>query len=477
MITNTSISSSIRNAQPKVESLIRKFDEYGLSQDSLIDEEFIKKFLDTNTNNQLEPNVINKLIDTLNFTENNKITVANFINGYIEFEKNMNIRAGVIKDKVSAEQKNYDDCQEKLREYQNEALDEEGLCENAEITITLDRIEMYEDINDIQKMIIEFDYNGQQESVEFDINNNIHDLNHVIKFKPKHKKDTLDIKLYSEDYDNQRKLLGLNSTELEPQETQSEYSMNIEFKQDIKDSNISARIEASILFYYSDYKNYEDELNEAENKLNKIQNNYNKLLKIINTIKKLYGLSEIPNDTEPLYEEEISTGRPQIDRNNTALRSKLRKEPKNETKSEPYINTNKNNSNCGFLDVKNTLQQPVQNNNGLYMTLGLIALSGLSAVYKNDFINGLLGTTLYAYYKKELAFTKVKLPNALFWFCIGAIVFNVVWFLLNFNKSSIEYEDNGLRIFTLILTVLISVLEGIIAFSLKNTAKKNDQFV
>lgn len=464
-----SMSSSHANERPKVETLIEKFNEMELNQDDMITKDNVVQFMKKNMSSKerYDPQFIDRMCEAIGFNEQDEIPVSDFINGYIEYEKAMNDRQRKAQDNVQKEQNNYDELEDKCREYQHENLNEDGLCENSKIVIRLHNIEMNEIIQDMKNIYMVITYRDFEKEIKFKTAEYSQKIGETIQLKPVNRSDPINIEIKTKDFNKNVKSIGKYSFTLEDQREQDEFAMKIEVPGLEDEKEILATINANILFYFSDYRYYDKQKGISEKRLDTLKDVLSKLTKIVKQMNSVYEKPQLIEQEPP------------------KKKSELRGRGKHELDFPPPEDTNLG-SNNQFIDnsasyqalpLKQTSKKKVFDTKKLlrYCAPILLGLSVIAALYNADFINGVLAVLLWCYSRDEAITSRINNAKILGIFDAVALGYNLIWFLLNMFKKSEIYEDNTLRIICLIVTIIMFVLEAILAFILFRTKKQGEK--
>ncbi|MCQ2819472.1 MAG: hypothetical protein MJ252_19590 [archaeon] len=494
-----SSQSSHMQSGPKVESLLKELEKDGFFSNSNLTEKDIKNFLErhSNTKSGFDKKILKNLLESLEFNEDGEIPVSDFIDGYLGMEAEMRSNAKGTMAKIAEQEKNYEECTNNCRRYQQEKLNKEGFCENAKIEFTIKDIKMNEIIQDMKKVFLTLKYGNNQQEMEFKPGEDYEDnplKGKKITFRPKKKDDPFQIIMKAIDEKGKERDLGAQEFKLDTQESQEEYDISIEIP-GLEDESIPlASINAKILFYYSDFLYYEDQKKKSEKILDKLRNRLLGINKVINSMNKIYGL-DLP---EPQGLPTVSQYRENFEEESNKDQSKPEDVRRGGNKRGPsenpneMIDSNYYNSNAEF--IPNALEQNLpkerqfreieeENYTGEIdkekpssddllkkLSYVLLGTSIISCLYKPDLINGLLGVFLYLYSTGIFNLPFLRNKKYLLGYDIGAIVYNLVWFFMNLKKKE-GYEDNGLRITSEVLTAITAAVEGFIAYSLTKNKK------
>ena len=287
----------------KIEALFNGFIKEGYDSNSKINQTELVQYLNNNSSEGKFDEVIsNKLFQILNFDSENLISIKDFISGYIQFEEDIRNNVEELNIKLKKVQKEYDELVEKCKKYKEEKINSEGLCENAKIYGEITDIDIQKKMKGIKEIIIKVIFNDKSEEFHFqlgDINNKEID-NKKFEFKPTSRKDYFEFimqGLNNKDkiFDIGRKVFPLTDVD------QEEYLVQIIVPEIENEEKIAAYINAKIILYWNDYKEYEKQKIKIQKKLNKLIIAVNKAKDYLKKIREIFGkLSFNDNDNNKL---------------------------------------------------------------------------------------------------------------------------------------------------------------------------------
>ena len=275
----------------KIEALFNGFIKEGYDSNSKINQTELVQYLNNNSSEGKFDEVIsNKLFQILNFDSENLISIKDFISGYIQFEEDIRNNVEELNIKLKKFQKEYDELVEKCKKYKEEKINSEGLCENAKISGEITDIDIQKKMKGIKEIIIKVIFNDKSEEFHFqlgDINNKEID-NKKFEFKPTSRKDYFEFimqGLNNKDkiFDIGRKVFPLTDVD------QEEYLVQIIVPEIENEEKIAAYINAKIILYWNDYKEYEKQKIKIQKKLNKLMIAINKANNYLKKIREIFG--------------------------------------------------------------------------------------------------------------------------------------------------------------------------------------------
>jgi len=492
--------------QKKLEALMNAFSELDMDFNKDLSKEEILDFLDKRCQKQFDRTLANRLFEILDLNNNNSISVEEFMKGYLNFENDIKKKAEELNQKISKEKINYNAIDNECKKYQQEKLNEEGLSEKALITVHIDNVEMKEEIEGIDRITIKIEYNEQSQETTFKAGA-LNEINQRLEFKPTSRKDKLFFIMYVINSQNEEYEIGKKEFDLENIDSQEEYEVKIIIP-DLNDKNKEiAHIQTRIIFFWSDYKLYEDQRNICENKIIKYENTLKKSNFYLQELNEPYGninflsrmASNIDNNIMNYenngYNDEIND-----DNNRFKIRSKLNKEnPMDEFNNNNkdiyttdlcknyYENLNFPNKNSTFAKNESLIQRFFKRKITYddcikYLSILNSILGMLNSFYKNDFPNSLGGLltlffTYFALANKNSNSTLNIFKNLLYclYFLIG---YDLVWILLNFGNcingidQYTQGNENGILRWSMFVTFLNEILKCGIVYSILGEKNK-----
>ena len=255
----------------KIEALFNGFIKEGYDSNSKINQTELVQYLNNNSSEGKFDEVIsNKLFQILNFDSENLISIKDFISGYIQFEEDIRNNVEELNIKLKKFQKEYDELVEKCKKYKEEKINSEGLCENAKISGEITDIDIQKKMKGIKEIIIKVIFNDKSEEFHFQLG----DINEFI-MQGLNNKDKI--------FDIGRKVFPLTDVD------QEEYLVQIIVPEIENEEKIAAYINAKIILYWSDYKEYEKQKIKIQKKLNKLMIAVNKANNYLKKIREIFG--------------------------------------------------------------------------------------------------------------------------------------------------------------------------------------------
>ena len=266
------MSESDEIQKAKIDSLFKGFanDEYNPS--NKLDQTELIKYLNTHSSSgKYEEVLSNKLFQVLSFDSDNKISIIDFISGYLQFEEDIKKNAEKLNIKLSEKQKTYDELVEKCKRYKEEQLNSEGLSENAKVSGEITEVDIKRKLKGIKEIIIKVIFNDKKEEFHFqigDINNS--QMEHKkFEFKPTSRKDHFEFIMQGLNDKDKSFDIGSKVFPLTDVDTQEEYLVQIVVPEIDDEEKIAAYIKAKIILYWSNinitkYKESKRKINYRE---------------------------------------------------------------------------------------------------------------------------------------------------------------------------------------------------------------------
>ena len=277
----------------KIDSLVTFFTSSGYkSNNRLGQSEFIICLNKRSSSGRFDQDLSNKLFQVLGLDDSTTITIEEFINGFLIFEEDIRKNAEILNIRYNKEQEIYNQLCEQYRIYKEEQLNEEGLCENARIYGQITEIDIKKKLEGIKEIIIKVVYNEKAEELHFkigDINNSTEMENKKFEFIPKSRKDKFEFIMKGLNDRNQIFDIGSKVFPLNEVYSYEEYKVQIIVPEIENEEQAAAYINAKILLYWNDCKDFEQQIRKAESKLNKLRKALDKAEYYLNIIREIYG--------------------------------------------------------------------------------------------------------------------------------------------------------------------------------------------
>ena len=282
---------SLEIKKAKIDSLVAGFFKTGYKSTSNINQSELIQFLNRRSSSgKFDPIISGKLFEVLSLDAMSTITVEEFINGFLQFEEEIQKNAEDFSIKLSKEEEIFSQMENDFKKYK-ESLTADGLCENAKVSGEITEIDIQKKLEGIKEIIIKIIYNEKNEELHFkmgDISSN--ELEHkTFEFKPTSRKDHFEFIMKGINDRNQEFDIGKKIFDLSDINSHEEYLVQIVVPEIDNEEIIAAFIKAKIVVFWSDYKMYEKQKKKAENKLKKLTIAKNKAEEYLKKIREIYG--------------------------------------------------------------------------------------------------------------------------------------------------------------------------------------------
>ena len=282
---------SLEIKKAKIDSLVAGFFKTGYKSTSNINQSELIQILNRRSSSgKFDPIISGKLFEVLSLDAMSTITVEEFINGFLQFEEEIQKNAEDFSIKLSKEEEIFSQIENDFKKYK-ESLTADGLCENAKVSGEITEIDIQKKLEGIKEIIIKIIYNEKNEELHFkmgDISSN--ELEHkTFEFKPTSRKDHFEFIMKGINDRNQEFDIGKKIFDLSDINSHEEYLVQIVVPEIDNEEIIAAFIKAKIVVFWSDYKTYEKQKKKAENKLKKLTIAKNKAEEYLKKIREIYG--------------------------------------------------------------------------------------------------------------------------------------------------------------------------------------------
>ena len=320
-------SKEIKKA--KIDLLFEGFTNKGYNSNDKLDQKKLIEYLNDRSNiDKFDKVLSDKLFQILSLDSENSISIEDFISGYLQFEEDIKKNVKELNEKLEEKQKIYNELAEKCKNYKEENLNSEGLCENAKVYGEITEIDIKRKLKGIKEIIIKVIYNDKSEEFHFEIgditNNNME--HKKFEFKPTSRNDHFEFIMQGITHKDDIFDIGSKVFPLDDIDTQEEYLVQI-IVPDINDEKqIAAYINAKIILYWSDYKYYKKQKRKVESKIKKLIIALNKANDYLKKVIEIYGdLSKRKEKIDDITDEKINQ-RNKEDKNENELNNEGNKQ-------------------------------------------------------------------------------------------------------------------------------------------------------
>ena len=299
-------------SKQKIESLVNAFQSYGKDLTASLTKNDICNFLDSKTKdpNGFNHKLLNKLFEQMEMPPNQTITVQQFIQDYVQYDTNIQSNAASLLNQIQTEKNNYNTIKQRYNNYRATRLNNEGIADNATITVTITDVNLQKQLDDIKLIIINIQYNDTERNTQFitgeDQRNRKH-LQEQFVFTPRSKKDKFIYVLKGRNASDEEFLIGKKHIDLGTVDKNDKYEIEVEIPEIDDINTIIAYVKTEINFYWNDNAIYDEQLLTSEKKVNKLTKGYEQFETYLNQLNEPYINNNINNEHQelPLIEEQM----------------------------------------------------------------------------------------------------------------------------------------------------------------------------
>ena len=269
----------------KIDSLISGFSKAGFDVESKINQDELKKYLDSHSSSGKFEQVLSyKLIQVLSLDKEDSISIEDFISGFLQFEEDIKNNSEDLKKKLIEENEIY----KKLLEEKPENSEKN---EDAKVFGEITDIDIRRKLKGIKEIIIKVVFNDKNKEFHFKLGDKDNsDIEFKkFEFKPTSRNDHFEFIMQG--ITNKDKIfeIGKKVFPLNDVKSSEEYLVQIEVPENEDETKVAAYINAKIILYWNDM-NYEQRKKMQEIKIKKLN------IAIKNAEKYLRNLREIYSD-------------------------------------------------------------------------------------------------------------------------------------------------------------------------------------
>ena len=158
---NNSINSDTgsrldESSKQKIQALVSAFQSFGKELTHTLNKNDIYTCLDSKTKdpNGFNRKLLNKLFEQMEMPPNQTITVQQFIQDYVQYDNNIQSNAASLLNQIQTEKNNYNTIKQRYNNYRATRLNNEGIADNATITVTITDVNLQKQLDDIKLIII-----------------------------------------------------------------------------------------------------------------------------------------------------------------------------------------------------------------------------------------------------------------------------------------------------------------------------------
>ena len=274
----------------KFSSLLRAFQDFGYESSAKTGQREFRLFLNKKSSSgNFDSLLCDKLFEVLNIEENSKISIEEFIQGFLIFEEEVSRNAESFRIKLAKEQEIYNKILRQCQLYKAEKLNAEGFADNAKIYGEITDIDIKKKLEGIKELIIVVVFNNKKEELHFKIGDPSLNLKKSFEFKPTSKKDHFEFIMKGVNEKGAEFGIGSKIFPLDDIASQEEYFVQIIVPEIDNPEKIASYINATIILYTSDYKYYESLRRKQEKRLRKYKNACSKAEEYLKYVRDIYG--------------------------------------------------------------------------------------------------------------------------------------------------------------------------------------------
>ena len=367
----------------KIDSLISGFSKAGFDVESKINQDEIKKYLDSHSSSGKFEQVLSyKLIQVLSLDKEDSISIEDFISGFLQFEEDIKNNSEDLKKKLIEENEIY----KKLLEEKPENSEKN---EDAKVFGEITDIDIRRKLKGIKEIIIKVVFNDKNKEFHFKLGDKDNsDIEFKkFEFKPTSRNDHFEFIMQG--ITNKDKIfeIGKKVFPLNDVKSSEEYLVQIEVPENEEETKVAAYINAKIILYWNDM-NYEQRKKMQKIKIKKLNIAIKNAEEYLRNLREIYSdkkkkqkkrnyIVEFNNTKEVLLKVEFNNEKniPQkveenkeikqeeikveenlvnINTNNDNNNANQINEEYNEINIDDYINSNNANNNINYEEYQTT---------------------------------------------------------------------------------------------------------------------------
>lgn len=274
----------------KCETLYKGFSDMGLNMSSEIDKYQLISYLNKRSKfGEFDKNLFDALCSQLGLNDYNKISVENFIDGFVQLDDAIFDNAIKFIKTKAHDTLIHNKLEEICRNYRTEKLNSEGLSDKAMVTIKITDVDISRKLEGIEGIIIRVVYNGEEQKIIFNLGGGETHLNEMMKFRPLSRNDQFEFIMEGINGRHQIFKIGSKVFQLQNIKSVEEYKVEITIPEINDYDNIVAHIFANIILYCSDFEAYERQRSRTKRKLLKTSDATFRACQYVKTMREIYG--------------------------------------------------------------------------------------------------------------------------------------------------------------------------------------------
>ena len=280
----------------KYKKLLKELSGYGFSESNKINQSEIILFLDLKSpKNKFDRNLSAQLLKILDLDKKKLIPIEQFINGFLEFEKEMNKKYETLKSEYFHQNDKYLNLMTQSKRYQNEVLNNEGFSEDGKLLGKIIDINLKKKLEGVKEIIIKIIFDEQNAEIKQKLINQIEivkdDSNKSFEFKVDSKKNNIEFILQTKNDLGHIFDIGNQTYSLQNIYKQKEFLDEIEIKENNNnnDDNLFAVIKFEMTFIWSYFKLYDLKKSIEEPTFKKMKMDYEEAEKNLKLLGRIYS--------------------------------------------------------------------------------------------------------------------------------------------------------------------------------------------
>ena len=271
-------------------SLRNAFEQFGYKSSNKIGQKEFRLFLNKRSSSgRFDSLLCNKLFQVLNIEEKTLVSIDNFIEGFIIFEKEILRNAESFRIKLAKEQEIYNKILNQCESYKSEKLNAEGFCKNAKISGQITDIDIKKKLAGLKEIILVVIFNNKKEELHFKIGGDATNIKKSFEFIPTSRKDHFEFVMKGINDKGAEFEIGSKIFPLSDIDAQEEYFVQITVPEIGDPNKIAAYINAIIVLYMSDFKYYENLRKKQKKRLKIYKNAADKSAEYLKYVREIYG--------------------------------------------------------------------------------------------------------------------------------------------------------------------------------------------
>ena len=436
-----------KTIQKKYYKLKKEFDQINIDNNSYLSFDELYNFFKNRKNSEnITKEYIERLFILLDKNKDEKITLEEFIFSYIKLEERLILKKtklNLLSNDLKSSLKEYEEKYEKTK---NQIVNKDGICENANLSITLFEAKDLVPFSSNTKpnTFVIFSLNGikQQSNLIENTNNPIYFEDFT--FPITNSGEILKVEVYDQSNFSGTQLIGQISIDLvllnHQQKTENWYSLSLVDNNTVTSSG-NGSIHLQLRYIYDWHKYYSDLIETTKMQIKRLNEDISELDKYQNYFNEPFGIIEAGKINSIIDKRIFEKSEDILDYISSTRRSiYVTRE------SMKKFNNNFNNNNIINLELNENIGYEF-NKAIIYLIYICFLLTICEFLARNDYLTLLLFfMTLNVIYKrnKNLIDTYCEYLIRGFLICLS---FDVVWLYLNFGGFMIKNKEKKFNLF------------------------------